>query len=138
MRADTSTTQARVGGRRRIRIGPRSVATLALTALACAGLVAAAFAGGVKYDTTLGGHQEGGFYHGPVQSEVHKCEVGRQVVLFELRPGADRKVGADRSGGDGWWTVVPGHRGRFYAKVRRESANGYVCLADRKPNHGAF
>jgi hypothetical protein len=36
-----------------MKIGSRSVAALALTALACAGLAAAAFAGVHKYDTKL-------------------------------------------------------------------------------------
>jgi hypothetical protein len=41
-----------------MKIGPRSVAALVLTALACAGLAAAAFAGVHKYDTKLTGHHE--------------------------------------------------------------------------------
>ena len=137
MRAHTSTTQARVGGRGRMRIAPRSVAALVLTALACAGLAAAAFAGG---DTKLGGHWEFRFYHGVVKSKVHKCEVGRRVVLFKKRHGEARKVGASRSDRQGGWLVNPrgSVHGRFYAKVRRESGNGYVCSGDRAPNDGVF
>jgi hypothetical protein len=60
MKAHMITTQARVEGRGRMKIGPRSVAALVLTALACAGLAAAAFAGVHKYDTELTGTYEGG------------------------------------------------------------------------------
>jgi hypothetical protein len=121
-----------------MKIGPRSVAVLVLTALACAGLAAAAFAGVHKYDTGLTGTKEASVYHGKVKSKVMKCERGRLVVLFALRPGADRKVGTDRSDRQGLWAVDPHGGGRFYAKVRRKSGNGYVCRADRAPEHGAF
>jgi hypothetical protein len=78
-----------------------------------------------------------------VNSKAGKCERGRLVVLFTLRPGADRKVGTDRSDRDGNWAVDKRGGGRFYAKVRPESGdgprgNGYVCRADRAPDHGAF
>lgn len=139
MRAHMSTTRSRVGRRGRVRIGPRSAGALGLTALTCAGLAAAAFAGLVKYDTRLTGHRERGFYHGYVTSEVHKCEPGRRVVLFKLRPGADRKIGTDRSDREGGWNVDPPQRSaRFYAKVNRKSGNGWVCRADRVPSHGAL
>jgi hypothetical protein len=121
-------------------ISVRSVRALALAALACAGLAAVAYAGVVKYDTKLTISTAVPLYHGKVKSEVRKCERGRRVVLFEQRPGADRKVGADRSNTEGRWVVrvplaelQPGDR--FYAKVRRKlnivSGNGYVCHANR-------
>ena len=34
---------------------------------------------------------------GRVSAEVRKCLSGRKVVLFEQRPGADRRLGKDRS-----------------------------------------
>ena len=94
----------------------------------------------VKYDTKLGGHKEGVFFHGPVNSEDRKCKDGRRVVVFKQRPGADRKVNETRSE-DGWWEIGgPNHHyhGRLYARVTRElhTGNGFVCLADRYPNHG--
>ena len=105
---------------------------------------AAAFAGVVKYDTTLSGHGEANrIYHGVVESEFQKCVPGRRVVVFRVRPGADRKVATDRSDREGSWGVEkPRGGGRFYAKVRRKqnivSGDGYVCRADRAPNHGPF
>jgi hypothetical protein len=121
-----------------MKIGPRSVAALVLTALACAGLAAAAFAGVHRYNTELTGTFEADVYHGQVKSKAGKCERGRRVVLFKQRPGADRKVGADRSDRRGNWLVDPRGGGRFYAKVREKSGNGYVCRADRAPEHGTF
>jgi hypothetical protein len=134
---------------RRTKLGAALVA-----ALACAGLAAAALAGVHKYDTRLtiarGG---GGFvfdvWHGEVKSERGKCQRERRVVLFKQRPGADRKLGTARSAGagpdEGSWSldlhrenlaeVAQVDKGK-YAKVRRESGNGYVCRADRAPNHG--
>jgi hypothetical protein len=108
--------------------------------LAAAGVMAfgaqTAVAGVVKYDTKLSGHGEANrIYHGEVKSKVRKCERKRLVVLFQVRPGADRKVGTDRSDRDGSWLVERRGGGRFYAKVRRKqhivSGNGYVCRADR-------
>ena len=65
----------------------------------------------VKYDTTLLLTKDhGGNYHGRVYSDrdrnpkydpakaVRKCMGGRQVTLFKLRPGADRKLDTVRSG----------------------------------------
>ena len=54
----------------------------------------------VKYDTELKiTADRGGLYHGSVESEVRKCERERRVVLFKQRPGADRRLGTDRSAG---------------------------------------
>ena len=134
---------------RRTKLGAALVA-----ALACAGLAAAALAGVHKYDTRLtiarGG---GGFvfdvWHGEVKSEKAKCQRERQVVLFLQRPGADRKLATTLSQGagpdEGSWSldlhrlaaVAQADKGK-YAKVRRESGNGYVCRADRAPNHGTI
>ena len=66
---------------------------------------------------------------------------GRRVILFKRRPGADRKLGTDRSRfrprlGQGTWgmpsgtTPVPRHA-RVYAKVTREVRDRFVCRADR-------
>jgi hypothetical protein len=119
-------------------------------------LAAAAFAGVHKYDTKLtitrGG---GGFapdvWHGEVKSEKGKCQRERQVVLFLQRPGADRKLATTLSQGagpdEGSWSldlhrenlaeVAQADKGK-YAKARRKSGNGYVCRADRAPNHGTI
>ena len=74
-------------------------------------------------------------YHGRVASKVVKCERGRRVVLYKKQPGADRKVGHDRTGKDRWWSFAPRDqsRGHFYAKATRERHKGFVCLAARAP-----
>jgi hypothetical protein len=124
-----------------MKIGPRSIAALGLTALACAGLAAAAFAGVHKYDTKLTIIEEQGSWHGEVKSKIGRCEVERRVVLFNQ---ADRRLASTRSSVQGSWSLDL-HRenlaevaqaGGKYAKVRRKSGNGYVCRADRAPNHG--
>jgi hypothetical protein len=58
------------------------------------------------------------------------------------RPGADRKVGADRSTRQGFWTVPGGPPGGYvYAKAKRKvRPNGSVCRKDRswtfiQPHH---
>jgi hypothetical protein len=128
-------------------IGPRSVAALGLTALACAGLAAAASAGVDKYDTKvwLTWDAYSSLIHAPargVESKVEKCEGGRRVILFKQRRGPDRKLGATKSvfehygDGTGNWGIEGGaklHRGdRVYVKVRRKVLDdGDVCLAAR-------
>ena len=66
------------------------------------------------------------------------------MILFKKRPGADRKLGADRSG-RGFGTKEPGSRGglgqdgpsegwvRVYAKVTPKVGDGFVCRGDRSP-----
>ena len=146
MRTHTSITQTRVGGKGR-------VAALALTALACAGLAPAASAGVQKYDSKLtitgqGNPERPGrtTFRGKVISPFRNCEGGRQVVLFKQRPGADRRLGKNRTseqeGERGKWRIGAEASGGVYAKVRRDhdrnpSGNGgYVCRADRAPNDG--
>jgi hypothetical protein len=120
------------------------IGTAALGA-AAAGLMAlgaqTASAGVVHYDTTVtitkeGGGGHSGLYHGQVKSEVSKCMKGRLVVVFKKRPGADRKLGTDRSrGGYGWfswWVNVHRDYGdRVRAVVKRKVRDRYVCRADR-------
>jgi hypothetical protein len=112
MKAHMITTQARVEGRGRMKIGPRSVAALVLTALACAGLAAAAFAGVHKYDTELTGTYEGGgrAYWGKVKSKPMKCERGRLVVLSRCGPGRIARSALTEATGTatGQWTSAAG------------------------------
>ena len=131
MRAHTE-GKYKMGKRFAIVIGAAAAGVMALGAQTAT----AAFAGVVKYDTKLSGHGEANrIYHGDVKSKVRKCERKRLVILFQVRPGADRKVGTDRSDRKGSWLVERRGGGRFYAKVRRKqhivSGNGYVCRADR-------
>jgi hypothetical protein len=58
------------------------------------------------------------------------------VVLFRKRRGADRKLGTARTvwkyeRGD--WGLVGPRVKPVYAKVKRKSGDGYVCLFDRSP-----
>jgi hypothetical protein len=79
-----------------------------------------------------------------VQSEGRKCERGRRVVLFEVRPGADRKLGTARSEhrsgprrGEAVITAREQVRDEtvVYAKVRREVHDEFVCDGDRSELH---
>lgn len=87
----------------------------AATALAdlSVGMSPVASAGIVKYDTKLTISRLVPLYHGEVKWVPRKCERGRRVVLFERRPGRDRKVG------------------RVRRKLNIVSADGYVCRAAR-------
>ena len=118
----------------------------------------------VKYDTELTirkemtNGKEHGRFSGTVWSErnpnsvyapdrrnlVRKCMNRRRVILFKQLPGADRKLGADRSSGGNptfsstrsgdWQVAAPEgtlHRGdHVYAKATRKVGDGFVCRAD--------
>jgi hypothetical protein len=139
------------------RLGGSGVAAAGARAL---GAQTAAAPDVVKYDTTLYLTKEGGpNYHGSVMSDrdrnpvfdpataVRKCMEGRRVVVFKVRPGADRKLGTARSEFDPrdhnrnlpafWWLDVDrGFRGAFLhirAKVTRKVRDRYVCRADYAP-----
>ena len=136
------------------RMGKRFAIVIGVAALGVVALGAAASAGVVKYDTKLtltkeGGGRLAGLYHGKVLSDsdhnpgydpanwVTKCMDGRRVVLFKRRPGADRRLGSDRSGGrhdahGGWGVLVSRDLGNHvWAKVKPKVRDRYVCRADR-------
>jgi hypothetical protein len=121
-------------------------------ALAAIGLLAvaapaSAAADVVKYNTRLTITKDGRhLFHGEVKSpssqgqwrlsKFSKCMDGRRVVLFNKLPGADRKLGTDRSeferGRGGVWWVDARRGGRHvYAKVRRQVHDEFVCSGDR-------
>ena len=106
----------------------------------------------VKYDTKLTIDfitDRGGIYLGLVKSDrdrnreyhpanaVRKCMEGRRVILFEQRPGADRRLGTARSHfkprlGQGYWQHnLRRYRRAVYAKVTRKVGKRFVCRADR-------
>jgi hypothetical protein len=72
---------------------------------------------------------------GHVKSQIRKCERGRRVNVFKERPGADRRIGNDRSGRKGAWAVDVTTRvqrgARVYAKVTPKERYRFGCLADR-------
>ena len=97
----------------------------------------------VKYNTklTLRLHNHDRFIYW-VQSEGRKCERGRRVVLFKVRPGPDRKLGTARSEhrsgprrGEAVITARPHGETVVYTKVRREVHDEFVCGGDRSEVH---
>ena len=67
---------------------------------------------------------------------------GRRVVVWKLRPGADRKLGAELSefdpgaGWAWWWMHVDGdYDDRARAQVKRKVRDRFVCRADRAAFH---
>jgi hypothetical protein len=80
-------------------------------------------------------------YYGFVHSGGgKKCERGRLVTLFRRRPGADRKLGDDRSRYDrfergSWGMRVPEAKDgwRMYVTVPRKVRDGFVCRHGRSP-----
>ena len=127
-----------MGKRFAILIGAAALGVMALGAQTAAPAQAV-----VKYDTkvTLRLHFHDSFFYS-VQSKVRKCEVGRRVVLFEVRPGADRKLGTARSSGQSAEAVITAREGLgyvrgyvVYARVRREVHDEFVCRRDRSELH---
>jgi hypothetical protein len=68
------------------------------------------------------------------------CTDGRQVTLFRSRPGADERVGTDRTDNDGEYRFVirPQADGSFYVRIgpRRQTSYGHShrCRGDRSPS----
>jgi hypothetical protein len=151
--------ERQMGKRFAIVIGAAAAGVMALGAQTAAAEV-------VKYDTELTLTKEGqprGLYHGHVMSDrdrnpeydpakgVRKCMVGRRVVLFKLRPGADRRLGTDRTewgprgqlfnaASQGPYSLRQGrweertrrdYGDRVRAVVKRKVGDRYVCRADR-------
>ena len=129
----------KMGKRFAIVIGATALGVMALGAQ-----TATAAPDVVKYDTELTiAVDRAHDYHGHVNSKVMKCKPERRVILFKVRPGADRKLGTARSQPEGeragvwvWGVVVhfptEHQHGDVYAKVRRKVPNDrFVCHADR-------
>ncbi len=109
------------------------VAVLALAAGTALGQVQ-------TYDSKITISRAVPLYHGKVKAPTGKCMRGRKVVLFQKQPGADAKLGKDRTNRKGRWIVeLPAAdlapQDRFYAKVRRKlnivSGEGYQCRSAR-------
>jgi RTX calcium-binding nonapeptide repeat (4 copies) len=147
MRANTK--KHGMGKRFAIVIGVAAVGVMALGAQTAAPAQAI-----VKYDTKLTITHEAGDpagWHGRVLTDRKECMGGRRVVLFKREPGADRKLGTDRSffdphvwisgtlpdgtpvyGPAGVWGVKPAPLdGRVYARISPKVGDGFVCRADR-------
>ena len=139
MRANTK-KKHKMGRRFAILIGVAAAGVMALGAQTGT----AASEGVVEYKTTLTIYKDGAELHGEVKSGVRECWEGREVIVFKKRPGADRKLGATRSGpqakSHNWrfWVKVANKEanekvlrdGDVYAKVTPKVGDGFVCRAD--------
>ena len=81
-------------------------------------------------------------FHGRVNSALKRCRPGRRVVMFEPRPGADRRLHTGLSRRLGVW-VFSNSRAHWqgnhvYVLVTRKVGNGYVCRADRSKIYEVF
>ena len=132
-------------------MGKRFAIVIGVAAAGVMALGAQMAAAVVEYDTKLTlTKDQGANYHGFVKSDsdrdpeydsakaVKKCMEGRRVVVWKLRPGADRKLGTERTefqpylGWGNWWLYVDRDYGdRVRAQVKRKVRDGYVCRADR-------
>ena len=97
----------------------------------------------VKYETKLTITKEKCCVEGDVVAGAKQCKQKRQVVLYKRRSGADRKLGTDRSNGQGRWEMAKDSlkvhgKVRVYAKVRPKERKRFVCSADRSPNIGSL
>jgi hypothetical protein len=109
--------------------------------VAAAGVMAlgAQTAAAATYNTRLTITQDRSPPHALIHGHVRsgggkKCEVGRRVTLFKQEPGADRKLGADRSTRE-WGMGVPQAKAGWhvYATVSPKVGDGFVCSGDRSP-----
>lgn len=103
----------------------QTVAVLAVSALAFAGLGGSAAAAAATPTKVTIVAESGGFY-GAVKSSKPTCKSERTVLVFKQlgakqRPATDQRVAMDTTGEDGEWNIGnPGLRsGRFYARAVR-------------------
>jgi hypothetical protein len=74
-------------------------------------------------------------FHGRVNSLLHRCEVSRNVVVFQKKAGPDVRFARAVVDDQGRWSSnAPAATGKFYAKVTRyKHQTGPDCLADVSP-----
>lgn len=71
-------------------------------------------------------------FKGKVTAPDARCFQNRRVILFRVAPGADTKLGVDRSEDNGNWSIdVEGGApaGDYYAKAPRKAAGADTCGA---------
>ncbi len=102
-----------------------TIAVLAVSALALAGLGGPASAGAATPTKVAIQAESGGFF-GAVKSPKPQCKSERTVLVFKQlgakqRPATDQRVAMDTTGEDGEWNIGnPGLRsGRYYARAVR-------------------
>lgn len=103
-----------------------TVAVLAVSALALAGLGGSAAGAHAATPTKVTITAESGGFYGAVKSSKLECKSERTVLVFKQlgnkqRPATDQRVAMDTTGEDGEWNIGnPGLRsGRFYARAVR-------------------
>jgi subtilisin-like proprotein convertase family protein len=85
---------------------------------ACLGEPASLASGCPKVDRKVSLSYEDGRFRGRISSDLRACEKGQKVTVWQVRAGADRKVGSDRSDRRGRFAVLePRRAGTFYARV---------------------
>ncbi|MET0559728.1 MAG: hypothetical protein ABW065_13840 [Solirubrobacterales bacterium] len=123
----------------------RSIAVLAVSALALAGLGGAAASAAGPAPTKVQIVAESGGFFGFVKSPSLECKSERTIVLYQQlgakqRPATDQQVGMDtaQANGDGYeWNMGnPGLRsGRYYARAVRtptcKAANSVTLRAQQ-------
>ena len=72
-------------------------------------------------------------FKGALAADEPACAAGQSVKVFKRRRGADRRVGTDRTSGDGRWRIDGDvAEGRYYADAAAVLlANGDTCGAAR-------
>ena len=107
----------------------RSIAVLAVSVLALAGLGGSAANAASATPTKVTIQAESGGFFGFVKSSKLECKSERTVFVYQQlgakqRPQTDLRVATDTSGEDGAWNIGnPGLRsGRFYARATRTPA----------------
>lgn len=103
-----------------------TVAVLAVSALALAGLGGSAAGAAAATPTKVTIVAESGGFYGAVKSSNSTCKSERAVLVFKQlgakqRPATDQRVAMDTTGEDGEWNIGnPGLRsGRYYARAVR-------------------
>jgi hypothetical protein len=108
--------------------------TLAVSVLA----LIMGLAGGVGLVAAKGDHQTSSLIYftspntlnGNVTSPEEKCIPNRKAEVRKSRKGPDRKLGTDKSGSNGWYTVTTPNTitsGKYYAKIAERDTNAGAC-----------
>ena len=124
---------------RRLLIGICAIGAVALPASAAS---AAQFDSSVKIRSDDSGdppEMRRNYYphfKGTVRSGHDACEGSRKVKLYRRQPGADERVGDDRTNDRGKWEIVldKPNENVFYAMVEDREIGAGKCLKDRSPD----
>lgn len=115
-----------------------TLAVLAACAAMLAGLALPALASAFSSSVTITFVDRPGpdIFRGRVMSVNNNCISDRPVRLFQVRPGADRRIDSDESEDDGRWDIdVEGDPapGDYYARVIKTPLGANNCGAASSP-----